>query len=226
MWQQIVEQQGFAITPPLLTPSEIEIVRNALNQPSISRSRAGVRHALGLPEVTELARDPRLLSIAQEILGERAFPYHATLFDKSPASNWLVVWHQDTALPLRERRELQGWGPWSVKEGVVYAHAPANALRQVLALRIHLDDSTERNGPLRVLPGSHERGVMTDEDIELLVPQTSPVECAVQRGGVLAMRPLLVHSSSKSHDDSPRRVLHIEYAASVFPAEGLELAVA
>ncbi len=93
-------------------------------------------------------------------------------------------------------------------------------------LRIHLDDSTERNGPLRVLPGSHERGVMTDEDIERLVPQTSPVECVVQRGGVLAMRPLLVHSSSKSHDDSPRRVLHIEYAASVFPAEGLELAVA
>ena len=226
MWQQIVEQQGFAITAPLLTPSEIEIVRNALNQPSISRSRAGVRHALGLPEVTELARDQRLLSIAREILGAGAFPYHATLFDKSPASNWLVVWHQDTALPLRQRRELQGWGPWSVKEGVVYAHAPANALRQVLALRIHLDDSTERNGPLRVLPGSHERGVMTDEDIERLVPQTSPVECVVQRSGVLAMRPLLVHSSSKSHDDSPRRVLHIEYAASVFPAEGLELAVA
>jgi ectoine hydroxylase-related dioxygenase (phytanoyl-CoA dioxygenase family) len=113
-----------------------------------------------------------------------------------------------------------------VKEGVVYAHAPANALSRVLALRIHLDDSTERNGPLRVLPGSHERGVMTDEEIERLVPQTSPVECVVQRGGVLAMRPLLVHSSSKSHDDSPRRVLHIEYAASVFPAEGLELAVA
>ena len=113
-----------------------------------------------------------------------------------------------------------------MKEGVVYAHAPANALREVLALRIHLDDSTERNGPLRVLPGSHERGVMTDEDIERLVPQTSPVERVVQRSGVLAMRPLLVHSSSKSHDDSPRRVLHIEYAPSVFPAEGLELAVA
>jgi ectoine hydroxylase-related dioxygenase (phytanoyl-CoA dioxygenase family) len=62
-----------------------------------------------------------------------------------------------------------------VKEGVVYAHAPANALSRVLALRIHLDDSTERNGPLRVLPGSHERGVMTDEEIERLVPQTSPL---------------------------------------------------
>jgi ectoine hydroxylase-related dioxygenase (phytanoyl-CoA dioxygenase family) len=226
MWQDIVEEQGFVVTPPLLTPSEIETVSTALSQPSISRSRAGVRHALGLPEVTDLARDPRILSVAQEILGEKAFPYHATLFDKSPASNWLVVWHQDTALPLRERRELRGWGPWSVKEGVVYAHAPANALRKVLALRVHLDDSTERNGPLRVLPRSHKRGVITDDEIERLMPETTPIECVVQKGGVLAMRPLLVHSSSKSHDESPRRVLHTEYAASICPAKGLELAVA
>jgi hypothetical protein len=40
------------------------------------------------------------------------------------------------------------------------------------------------------------------------------------------MRPLLVHFSSKSHENSPRRVLHIEYSASIFLADGLELAVA
>jgi ectoine hydroxylase-related dioxygenase (phytanoyl-CoA dioxygenase family) len=226
MLQQTVEQRGFVVTAPLLTSSEIESLVTALSQPTVSRSRAGVRHALGLAEVASLARDSRLLSIAKEVLGAGAFPYHATLFDKSPTSNWLVVWHQDTALPLRERRELPGWGPWSVKEGVIYAHAPAGALSQVLALRVHLDDSTERNGPLRVLPESHKRGVLTDEEIERMVPETASVECLVRRGGVLAMRPLIVHSSSKSQEDSPRRVLHIEYASSTSPAEGLELAVA
>jgi ectoine hydroxylase-related dioxygenase (phytanoyl-CoA dioxygenase family) len=226
MWQQTVEQQGFMVTPPLLTASEITNLATALNRPTVSRSRAGIRHALGLGEVGSLARDSRLLSIAKEILGVGAFPYHATLFDKSPTSNWLVVWHQDTALPLRERKKFPGWGPWSVKEGVIYAHAPASALSQVLALRVHLDDSTERNGPLRVLPQSHTRGVLSDEEIERMVPETTPVECVVRRGGVLAMRPLLVHSSSKSQVDSPRRVLHIEYAASICPAQGLELAVA
>lgn len=226
MWEEVVERQGFVVTPPLLTSSEIETLATALTQPSVYRSRAGIRHALGLDEVASLARDPRLLSIAGEILGVGAFPYHATLFDKSPTSNWLVVWHQDTALPLRERQELPGWGPWSVKEGVNYAHAPASALGQVLALRVHLDDSTERNGPLRVLPRSHTRGVLSDEEIERLIPETAPVECVVRKGGILAMRPLLIHSSSKSQEDSPRRVLHIEYAASMFPAEGLELAVA
>jgi ectoine hydroxylase-related dioxygenase (phytanoyl-CoA dioxygenase family) len=226
MWQPTVEQQGFVVTPPLLTASETTTIADVLNQSTVFRSRAGVRHALGLGEVASLARDSRLLSIAKEILGAEAFPYHATLFDKSPTSNWLVVWHQDTALPLRERKPLPGWGPWSVKEGVNYAHAPASALRQVLALRVHLDDSNEHNGPLRVLPRTHVRGVLSDEEIERIVPETAPVECVVRRGGVLAMRPLLIHSSSKSHENSPRRVLHIEYAASAFPAEGLELAVA
>jgi hypothetical protein len=43
------------------------------------------------------------------------------LFDKSPDRNWLVTWHQDRALPLEERREVPGWGPWSVKSGITYA---------------------------------------------------------------------------------------------------------
>ena len=36
-------------------------------------------------------------------------PFRATLFDKSPQANWLVVWHQDTALPLRRRLDISGW---------------------------------------------------------------------------------------------------------------------
>ena len=69
-------------------------------------------------------------------------PFRATLFDKSPKSNWLVVWHQDTALTICERIDAAGWGPWSTKAGVLYAHAPAAALERVVALRVCLDDST------------------------------------------------------------------------------------
>jgi len=85
-----------------------------------------------------LAEDLRLLEIVRAVLGPTAIPFRATLFDKSPSSNWLVARHQDTALPLREKVETPGWGPWSRKEGVIYSHAPKEALEQVLALRIHL----------------------------------------------------------------------------------------
>jgi ectoine hydroxylase-related dioxygenase (phytanoyl-CoA dioxygenase family) len=136
------------------------------------------------------------------------------------------VWHQDTALPLRERVERDDWGPWSTKAGILYAHAPAWALEQVVALRVSLDDSTLTNGPLRVLPGTHRGGVYTDEQIERLARANVPVDCVARSGGVVAMRPLTIHASSKSSDAQSRRVLHIEYAATVSLAPGLELTVA
>jgi ectoine hydroxylase-related dioxygenase (phytanoyl-CoA dioxygenase family) len=223
MWHGDVANHGFAIIPDVLTRNDIVTILRNLNEESAHRSRAGLRHALALPSVAALAWDPRLLTLAREISGKKAFPYHATLFDKSPDANWLVVWHQDTALPLRERRDTPGWGPWSLKRGVVYAHAPASALSKILALRVHLDDSTAQSGPLRVLPGSHAQGVLTDDDIHQLASRISSVECVVSQGGILAMRPLLIHASSKSKSETKRRVLHIEYAASAVFENGLRL---
>jgi ectoine hydroxylase-related dioxygenase (phytanoyl-CoA dioxygenase family) len=221
-----VSTDGFAILSDVISERKIFELGATLEQSELPRSRAGMRHAMRNESVAAVARDPRLLSMAQEVLGSAAIPFRATLFDKSPVSNWLVVWHQDTALPLRERREVPDWGPWSVKDGVNYAHAPASALEQVLALRLHLDDSVAENGPLRVLPGTHTLGVLTDDALHSLSTQREAVDCLVLKGGILAMRPLIVHASSKSHSTAPRRVLHVEYAISFAIADGLELAIA
>jgi ectoine hydroxylase-related dioxygenase (phytanoyl-CoA dioxygenase family) len=172
------------------------ITESLASMAGLSRSRAGVRHLMRCERVAALAGDARLLSLASATLGSHAVPYRATLFDKSPNANWLVVWHQDTALPLQHRRETAGWGPWSTKAGVVYAHAPASALEQIVALRVHLDDSTSTIGPLRVVPGSHRLGVLSDAAIQDVVARERPYECTVAGGGILVMRPLLAHASS------------------------------
>jgi hypothetical protein len=220
-----IEEHGFAVIPEVLERKDIDVLIEALSQADLPRSRAGARHAMKLTAVSAVARDSRLLGIAQGVLGKGAIPFRGTLFDKSPTANWLVVWHQDTALPLRERQETPGWGPWSIKDGVIYAHAPASALSRVLALRLHLDDSTAENGPLRVLPGTHTLGVLTDDETHEVSTNVTPVDCEAPSGGVLAMRPLIVHASSKSHSGFPRRVLHIECAASSALENGLELEV-
>jgi ectoine hydroxylase-related dioxygenase (phytanoyl-CoA dioxygenase family) len=224
--QESVADHGFAILPNVITPDEIAALLEILCRVTQRRGRAGARHVLRHPEVSALAGDPRLLDIARNVLGETAFAFRATFFDKSPNSNWLIPWHQDTALPLHEKRETPGWGPWSVKDGVIYAHAPASALNQVVALRLHLDDSTSENGPLRVLPGTHGLGVLNDHDVARFAGERSEVECVVEKGGVLAMRPLIIHASSKSQSHQPRRVLHIEYSSRRSFGEGLRLAVA
>ena len=109
MWQRSVEEHGFALIPDVLGEQDISRLSEDLADAQLRRSRAGVRHALKHPAVARIAEDLRLLDIARGVLGAGAVPYRATLFDKSPGSNWLVVWHQDTALPLRRRQETQGW---------------------------------------------------------------------------------------------------------------------
>lgn len=226
MWQDDIKNLGFAIMPEALHRDEVASVLKDLSTSPLPRSKAGTRHMLSDKTVAGLARDSRLMTMARDVLGPNATPFHATLFDKSPNANWLVVWHQDTALPLQKKCESAGWGPWSVKQGVAYAHAPAYALEKVLALRVHLDDSTLENGPLRILPGTHGLGVLSDDSIEQVTTRIVAADCVVSQGGILAMRPLVVHASSKSQIEKPRRVLHIEYAASLTIAEGMQLAQA
>jgi ectoine hydroxylase-related dioxygenase (phytanoyl-CoA dioxygenase family) len=221
-----LEEWGFEIHAGIFDQREIGAVLKELSRADIPRGRAGARNVLKVEAVRSLALDARLMGLAQAALGETAFPFRATLFDKSPQSNWLIVWHQDTALPLCERRNVTGWGPWSVKEDVLCAHAPARALQRVLAIRIHLDDSTELNGPLRVLPGTHTCGVLTDNEIHDLSTRVAPLSCFAGAGSVLAMKPLVVHSSSKVQSNAgPRRVLHVEYASTTDLNDGITLRI-
>ena len=208
----------------MLSHRECDALIDALSD--ARRSRAGARHLMRNPAVAQLAADQRLLAIARVAVGPVAVPFRATLFEKSGKANWLVAWHQDTALPMESAFDAAGWGPWSEKEGIRYVHAPTWVLSRVIALRLHIDASTSENGPLRVIPGSHAAGVLTDERVLTYVRTRDQIECTVPKGGVLAMRPLLIHASSKAQNSNPRRVLHIEYADSLNLAAGIRLAIA
>src|SRR5262249_50979349 len=148
--------------------------------------------------ISSLATDSRLITLARPFLPGTPIPFRATLFEKTPTSNWLVAWHQDTALPFRTRHHTPGWGPWSMKAGLHHAHAPAWALDRVVALRVHLDESTGENGPLRVVPYSHTLGRLSDEAIAEQVRKRAHHSCCVPQGAILVMKPLLIHASSKS----------------------------
>jgi ectoine hydroxylase-related dioxygenase (phytanoyl-CoA dioxygenase family) len=219
-----MKDRGYWIEPDVVSSAECDRVLAALT--GAKRSRAGVRHMMSNPVIAAFAQDLRLISIAQKALGAGAIPFRATLFEKTGDKNWLIAWHQDTALPLVSKFEAAGWGPWSEKAGMLYAHAPASVLSRIVALRVHLDESKPDNGPLRVIPGSHVKGVLTDAEVAEFATNHLPVECPAPRGGVIAMRPLLIHASSKALSDAPRRVLHVEYADSLDIAPGIRLAIA
>jgi hypothetical protein len=113
-------REGFRISPQVFDAGEVDEFARRLAAAPLSRSRAGVRHLLKFETVCELGRDSRMMQLAAAALGGTPFLFGARLFDKSPGANWLVSWHQDTALPLAERRDHAGWGPWSAMDGGIY----------------------------------------------------------------------------------------------------------
>ncbi|MEO6593981.1 MAG: phytanoyl-CoA dioxygenase family protein [Planctomycetota bacterium] len=182
---------------------------------------AGCRTGLAHAAVRELATSPAVRALVEPVLGSDAFAVRATLFDKTPIANWLVAWHQDLTIAVRERREVAGFGPWSVKDGVPNVQPPVAVLEGLLIVRIDLDGSDATKGALRVLPGTHTRGVLTAKMRNESAWLQAAVTCAVSPGGALLMRPLLLHSSSRAESPSHRRVVHLEFAGAELTA-GLE----
>jgi ectoine hydroxylase-related dioxygenase (phytanoyl-CoA dioxygenase family) len=110
---------------------------------------------------------------------------------------------------------------WSEKEGQVYVQPPIAVLEQLVAIRVHVDECTADNGPLRVVPGSHAFGRLDTKRTEELRSAHSELAVPVFRGGALIMRPLILHASSKATGANPRRVLHFVFGPPKLPC-GLE----
>ena len=220
-----VRREGFAVVAGVLGAGEVAALVGAVERsvnPDDGRRRGGVRNLLeAVPEARELAGSGAVRALVEPLLGPECFAVRGILFDKTPAAAWKVAWHQDLSIAVRERRGVEGFGPWSLKAGVLHVQPPAAVLAGVLAVRLHLDDCDEGNGALKVLPGTHLRGRLGAGEIEELKTSVPPLTCEARAGDALLMRPLLLHSSGAPRDPRPRRVIHLEFAAGRLPG-GLE----
>jgi ectoine hydroxylase-related dioxygenase (phytanoyl-CoA dioxygenase family) len=220
-----IARDGYAVLLEVVTAAELERLREALSDAMSTlgeRRRGGDRYAVrnllrDVPAVRELAHSPTLSAIAEAVLGPEARPVRGILFDKPPAANWAVPWHQDVTIAVRERVDLSGWGPWTTKAGVLHVQPPASVLEQMLAIRLHLDACGEENGPLLVLPGSHAEGRLDTEAIAGWKTRVQRVSCTGPAGSAVLMRPLLLHASASATAPAHRRVVHLEYAAGPLP---------
>jgi ectoine hydroxylase-related dioxygenase (phytanoyl-CoA dioxygenase family) len=176
----------------------------------------GSRCLLKLPWCQDLAIDLRD-RVAREIPElTHHLPVQCTYFQKTPQQNWLVAWHQDRSMPVRESVESAEWTGWTEKEGMTFAQPPDLVLRNMIAIRLHLDAVTMDNGALRVIPGSHRSGTLTPAQIQQLRETQSAIAGTTDKGAAFVMRPLLLHASAKSIVPAQRRVLHFLYGPSVW----------
>jgi hypothetical protein len=170
-----------------------------------------------VPAVRDLARAPLLRDLVEPVLGRRCFGVGATLSTNRPLSIGQSRGIKISPLRCRNNARWTAGEPWSQKAGVCYVQPPAWILENMLAVRVHLDQCEVDAGCLRVIPGSHGLERLSNAAIVALRQTGASVECPVTRGGVLLMRPLLVHSSSRAVQSGHRRVVHLEYAGVDLP---------
>ena len=217
-----VKENGFATIDRYLDLDSIDLLIQVITNLHLSSGRAGIRNVLELsPHIQKLAQSQGIRSLVEPILGDGARVVRGIFFDKQPDANWKVPWHQDRTIAVKNPVEVPDYHPWSVKGGIPHVQPPTAILDQMLTVRIHLDKTDESNGALKVIPGSHCHGKLADVEIDRWKQLSSGISCNFAPGGILLMRPLLLHASSMATIPSHRRVIHLEYASCELPL-GLE----
>jgi len=145
------------------------------------------------------------------------FAVKSIYFDKPEKSNWFVAWHQDLTISVNNRVDLPGFNFWTKKFEQYSVQPPIEFLETGFTIRIHLDDTDENNGALKVIPGSHLKNIMRANDPNLNLKKEEL--CPVRAGGIMVMRPLLMHASDRTTSNNQRRVIHIEFNNLELPAE-------
>jgi ectoine hydroxylase-related dioxygenase (phytanoyl-CoA dioxygenase family) len=226
--QNISEQifnNGFAIVESIYTEEEMLQIINAIEE--VDSSNPTFRKSTDLFAIRQFFKEvsqavatvfnKKLTDIIAEFFGNDFFVVKSIYFDKPAASNWFVSYHQDLTISVDKKIELEGFGPWTVKQNQFAVQPPLKILQDNFTIRIHLDDTNEENGALKVIPQSHRKGIYRPETIDWKIEKENI--CNVKRGGIMIMKPLLLHSSGRTINNKKRRVIHIECSNSKLPAD-------
>ncbi|SRR5260221_639749 len=212
-------EHGAEIYPGILSWAEIKLLRDLCDQ--IICAKPGIRLYQSAAVSEVLSRSGKVSTLVHGFLGTLARPVRAVMFDKSPDTNWALGWHQDRTICVRERIDVAGYGPWTVKARSLHVEPPFAIIRQMITLRLHLDDVDHDNVPLLIAPGSHHIGRIPAPEIDATVIQLGSRPCLAKAGDVWAYSTGILHASDKATRPRRRRVLQVDFSAENLPG-GLE----
>jgi ectoine hydroxylase-related dioxygenase (phytanoyl-CoA dioxygenase family) len=220
-----ISEKGFTTLDNVYTEEEIESILRTIE--AVDKSNELFRKSKDLFAIRQFLKEiptsipfifnDNLKTIIHELFGDNYFVVKSIYFDKPENSNWYVSYHQDLTISVENKIEKEGYGPWTVKQNQFAVQPPLEILENIFTIRIHLDKTNENNGALKVIPKSHLKNIYRPE----LIDWTTETEsiCNVDKGGIMIMKPLLLHSSSRTTNNQKRRVIHIELSNRELPAD-------
>lgn len=217
------EENGFGVVEDIYNTNEITAIGKLINEldtsnPIFRKSEDlfAIRQFLKeVPEIKNLIFNQNLIDLINLIGGNDYFVVKSIYFDKPEKSNWFVSYHQDLTISVDKKIEQTDYSNWTKKHNQFAVQPPLNFLENIFTIRIHLDDTDENNGALKVIEKSHLKAVYRPETIDWNTEKETI--CNVKSGGVMLMKPLLLHSSGKTTNQNRRRVIHIEFSNQLLP---------
>ncbi|HEV8579328.1 MAG TPA: phytanoyl-CoA dioxygenase family protein [Thermoanaerobaculia bacterium] len=188
---QDYRRDGVLFPIPVLSDGEVAAFRAAVEE---LRAVLGeeVRYRISLPHLHfrsawDLAIHPAVLDVAESLLGPELLIKGSVVLIKPAGDPAFVAWHQDgTYSRLDEDDNVSAW--------------------------IALADSTEDNGCLRVIPGSHREGLLPhteSADEHHMLARRPQVAAAVDESRavsvVLRAGEMSLHHSDILHSSQPNR---------------------
>jgi ectoine hydroxylase-related dioxygenase (phytanoyl-CoA dioxygenase family) len=217
-YQSELLRNGFSIIPEVFSETEISKIVHCIESANSNsdvflqtKDLFAIRQLLKhIPELQPLIFTANFKNILLGLNGEDCFLTKAIYFDKPEKSNWFVAYHQDLSISVSNKKETTGYQNWTKKRGQIGVQAPKEILESIFTIRIHLDDTNEQNGALKVIPKSHSNGILRLDSLNLESKQET--FCSVEKGGIMLMKPLLFHASNRSTGNRQRRVIHLEFS--------------
>lgn len=221
--KDLIQENGFTVINNIFSEDEIEKISEVIQNIDTSKETFrksedlfAIRQFLKeIPEVKDLIFNENVKEIIKEIFGDKYFVVKSIYFDKPEKSNWYVAYHQDLTISVDKKVQLENFGPWTTKQNQFAVQPPLDILENIFTIRIHLDDTDENNGALKVVPKSHSKAIYRPETINWNV-ETENI-CNVENGGLMIMKPLLLHGSNRTTNGKKRRVIHIEFSNKELP---------
>lgn len=224
-YKQDLLENGVSIVNKIYSAEEVARILAVIDQADTSNDTFrkttdlfAIRQFLKeIPSAADLIFTDKLKTLIKDMMGDNCFVVKSIYFDKPETSNWYVAYHQDLTISVDKKLELENFGPWTTKQNQFAVQPPIAFLENSTTIRIHLDDTDEHNGALRVIPKSHLKQIYRPESIDW--SKEMETTCCVEKGGVMLMKPLTLHSSDRTTNNKKRRVIHIEFSTMELPPE-------
>ena len=151
-------EQGFHVVNNVYNKDEISTISNFINNLDTSNpifrktnDLFAIRQFIKeFPEIKKLLFNERLKEIIKNIGGEDYFIVKSIYFDKPEKSNWFVSYHQDLTISVDKKIEDENFSNWTNKHNQFAVQPPKEILENIVTVRIHLDNTNEDNGALKI----------------------------------------------------------------------------